>query len=423
MRIEDFERKGKSLLDIKDSAEARDQFDAWVDEVGQWLQTVAPDSDLFTEWEYLGGADLVAGNRDDNAHTGWWQIRMAVNKRLFWLSRFPADSAVSLSTLADDIKKSDDSDLLTLGLAQVAPVWLDREQTLVKITAQIEQASDKGCQIVAFGEALLPGYPFWIERTDGARFNSPVQKELHAYYMDQAVQIDAGHLDPLCEAAAHRQIAVILGCVERPSDRGAHSLYCSLVYIDPQGQIGSVHRKLMPTYEERLTWSPGDGHGLRTHPLEAFTVGALNCWENWMPLTRAALYAQGEDLHVAIWPGGLHNTRDITRFIAMESRSYVMSVSGLMRRDDFPPQTPHLPAILADCPEILVNGGSCLAGPDGEWVIEPVIDRESLLVATIDHKRVREERQNFDPAGHYSRPDVARLVVNRQRQSMLEITD
>ena len=102
MRVEDFEKKGKSLLDIKDPTEARVQFDAWVDEVGQWLQAIAPDSDLYEEWEYLGGADLIAGNRDDNVHTAWWQIRMAVNKRLFWLSRYPKDSTVSLSTLAED---------------------------------------------------------------------------------------------------------------------------------------------------------------------------------------------------------------------------------------------------------------------------------------------------------------------------------
>jgi nitrilase len=162
---------------------------------------------------------------------------------------------------------------------------------------------------------------------------------------------------------------------------------------------------------------------LRVHRLDAFTVGGLNCWENWMPLPRAALYAQGEDLHAAIWPGGIHNTRDITRFIAKESRSYVVSVSGCMRKEDFPADTPHRSTILADCPDVLANGGSCLAGPDGEWVIEPVIDREDLLVAEIDHKRVREERQNFDPVGHYSRPDVTRLVVDRRRQSTLEIEE
>jgi nitrilase len=316
--------------------------------------------------------------------------------------------------------ESKNQDSLTVGLAQIAPVWLNREKTLEKILGQVQAAADAGCQLVAFGEALLPGYPFWIERTDGAVFNSPVQKEFHAHYLDQAVQVEAGHLGPLCEAAEKRGITVVTGIIERPADRGGHSIYASLVYIDSQGLIQSIHRKLMPTYEERLTWSPGDGHGLRVHKLGAFTVGGLNCWENWMPLPRAALYGQGEDLHVAIWPGGVHNTQDITRFIARESRSFVISVSGLMRKSDFPADTPHLSVISENSAEILANGGSCLSGPDGKWIVEPVADEEKLIVATIDHKRVREERQNFDPAGHYSRPDVTQLTVNRERQSTVK---
>ncbi len=314
-------------------------------------------------------------------------------------------------------------DSLVVGLAQIAPVWLDRERTVAKVVEWAGNAAASHCQLVAFGEALCPGYPFWIERTDGARFNSPVQKELHAHYMDQAVQIERGDLDEVRNAAAAHHIAIILGCIERPADRGGHSLYASLVYITPQGEIASVHRKLMPTYEERLTWSPGDGHGLRVHKLGAFTVGGLNCWENWMPLPRAALYAQGEDLHVAIWPGGIHNTHDITRFMAKEGRSYVLSVSGLMRPADFPADTPHLEKILTDCPPFLANGGSCIAGPDGEWLVAPVAEQETLLVATLDHCRVREERQNFDPAGHYSRPDVTQLTINRGRQSTLRYED
>lgn len=316
-----------------------------------------------------------------------------------------------------------DKDSLTIGLAQIAPVWLNREKTLEKILEQVQAAADSDCQLVAFGEALLPGYPFWIERTDGAEFNSPVQKEIHAHYLDQAVQVEAGHLETLCEAAKERQIAVVTGIIERPADRGGHSVYASLVYIDAEGAIQSVHRKLMPTYEERLTWSPGDGHGLRVHKLGAFTIGGLNCWENWMPLPRAALYGQGEDLHIAIWPGGIHNTQDITRFIAMESRSYVVSVSGLMRKSDFPADTPHLSAIIEQGSDMLANGGSCIASPDGKWIVEPIADEEKLIVATIDHKRVREERQNFDPAGHYSRPDITQLIVNRERQSTVRFKD
>jgi nitrilase len=315
-------------------------------------------------------------------------------------------------------------DLLTVGLSQIAPVWLNREQTLAKILEHVHAAAEAGCHLVAFSEALLPGYPFWVERTDGARFNSPIQKEIHAHYMQQAVQIEAGHLDVLCKVAKQHQIAIILGCIERPSDRGGHSLYASLGYVDPDGVIQSVHRKLMPTYEERLTWAPGDGHGLRVHKLGPFTVGGLNCWENWMPLARSALYGQGEDLHVAIWPGALRNTQDITRFIALEARSYVLSVSGLMRTSDFPADTPHLSTIIAGCDDdMLANGGSCIAGPDGTWVAEPVVGEEKLVVATLEHRRVREERQNFDPAGHYARPDVTQLSVNRQRQSTVTLVD
>jgi nitrilase len=315
------------------------------------------------------------------------------------------------------------NNLLQVGLAQIAPLWLDRERTIAKVVTYVERAAELGCQLVTFGEALIPGYPLWIERTDGARFNSPLQKEMHAHYMDQAVQIEAGHLQPLTAVAAEKQIAVVVGCVERPSDRGGHSLYCTLITITPQGKIASTHRKLMPTYEERLTWSAGDGHGLRTHKLGAFTIGALNCWENWMPLPRAALYALGEDLHIAIWPGSIHNTHDITRFIAKESRSYVISVSGLMRQQDFPPDTPHLNDILHDTPATLANGGSCAAGPDGKWIIEPLMEEETLLVTTLDHRRIREERQNFDPAGHYSRPDVTQLTVDRRRQTTLLIEE
>jgi nitrilase len=318
---------------------------------------------------------------------------------------------------------STDSRCLTVGLAQIAPIWLDRDRTLEKITAYTNDAAKKGCNLVVFGEALLPGYPFWIERTDGARFNSPVQKEMHAHYVRNAVQIEAGHLDGLCRTAAQRRISIALGCIERPADRGGHSIYATLVYINSAGEIRSVHRKLMPTYEERLTWSPGDGHGLRVHGLGDFTVGCLNCWENWMPLARAALYGQGEDLHIAIWPGGLHNTKDITRFIAMEARSFVVSTSGFMRVTDIPPATPHYEAIAAGSPEILANGGSCVAGPDGQWVVEPVVDKEALIVTTLDHRRVLEERQNFDPAGHYARPDVTKLMLNRQRQSTLQIEE
>jgi nitrilase len=274
-----------------------------------------------------------------------------------------------------------------------------------------------------FGEALVPGYPFWVERTDGARFESALQKELYAHYVGQAVSIEDGDLDLVCQAAARGGIAVYLGTMERATNRGGHSLYCSVVYIDAEGGIGSVHRKLMPTYEERLVWAIGDGHGLKTHKLGPFTLGGLNCWENWLPLARSALYGQGEDLHVAIWPGNLHNTEDITRFIARESRSYVVSVSGIMRRQDIGSDIPHADLIRESADDVMADGGSCLAAPTGEWLLEPETGVESLRVATLDHRLVLEERHSLDVAGHYARPDVTRLVVNRKRQATTEFDD
>ena len=312
---------------------------------------------------------------------------------------------------------------LTIALAQIAPVWFDREKTLAKVCDSVTEAAAAGCQLVAFGEALVPGYPFWLEYSQVTAFNSAFHKEFHAEYMNQAVCIERGDLQTVCAVAREKNIAVYLGVLERPLDRGGKSVYASLVYIDGQGEIRSVHRKLMPTYDERMTWAIGDGHGLRVHALEAFTVGGLNCWENWMPLARTSLYAQGEDLHVAVWPGSKRNTDELTRFIAKESRSFVASVSGLMRKSDFQSGTPHLETLLANTPDFMADGGSCIAGPDGEWVIEPFCGEEKLLIATIDHKLVREERQNFDPTGHYSRPDVLELKVNRKRQSSASFDD
>ncbi|MBA6315283.1 carbon-nitrogen hydrolase family protein [Cellulophaga baltica] len=315
------------------------------------------------------------------------------------------------------------NNLLKVALAQISPVWLDKEATLKKIESSIAEAAAQKTELIVFGEALLPGYPFWLALTEGASWDLKVNKEIHAHYVRNAIQVEAGELDAVCNLAKEHSIAIYLGIMERAKNRGGHSIYCSLVYINEQGEIKSVHRKLQPTYDERLTWAPGDGNGLQVHSIKEFTVGGLNCWENWMPLPRTALYGLGENLHIAVWPGSDHNTKDITRFIARESRSYVISVSSLMKKTDFPKATPHLEAILEKSPEVLANGGSCIAGPDGEWLVEPVLDTEGLIYHTLDFNRVYEERQNFDVVGHYSRPDVTKLTVNRERQSTVAYID
>lgn len=319
------------------------------------------------------------------------------------------------------MKKMTKEHMLKIGMAQISPVWLDKEKTIDKVKSFIVDAGAKKCDLIVFGEGLLPGYPFWLSLTNGSEFNSTVQKELHAHYIKNSIQIEAGELNGICKLAKEFSIAIYLGVIERAKNRGGHSLYCSLVYINSKGKIKSVHRKLQPTYEERLTWAAGDGNGLQVHNIKNFCVGGLNCWENWMPLPRTALYGLGENLHIAVWPGSDYNTHDITKFIAKESRSFVVSVSSLMRIEDFPKDTPHLNKILKNAPKIIANGGSCIAGPDGEWIVAPIIEKEELIVSSIDFNRVLEERQNFDPVGHYSRPDVTKLTINRERQSIINI--
>ncbi len=313
------------------------------------------------------------------------------------------------------------SNLIKIGLAQISPVWLNKKLTINKVKSYLAQAGSEKCDIVIFGEGIIPGYPFWVSLTNGAVFNSTVQKEIFAHYLRNSIQIESGDLDDICKLANDNNMAIYLGIIERAENRGGHSLYCSLVYIDKKGQIKSVHRKLQPTYEERLVWSQGDGNGLQVHQLNDFKIGGLNCWENWMPLVRSSLYGLGENLHIAVWPGAKTITQDITRFISKESRSFVVSVSGLMTINDFPKNTPHIEKIIKNCPEVLADGGSCIAGPDGEWIVKPSVGKEELIVETIDINRVYEERQNFDPVGHYSRPDVTKLSVNRDRQTTLDL--
>lgn len=308
-------------------------------------------------------------------------------------------------------------------LCQIAPLLLDRAATLEKVAGAIRDAASKGATLACFGETLVPGYPLWLERTDGARFDSELQKRLQSLYLREGVCIEDGDLAPAQDTARETKCWVVLGVAERPRDRGAHTIYCSRVVIDDEGRIASVHRKLMPTWEERLAWGVGDGHGLVVHEVGGFTLGALNCWENWMPLARAALYAQGETLHVAIWPGGEHNTRDITRFIARESRSYVLSASGFVRGRDIPADFPARDRIVQSEDEVILNGGSCAAGPDGEWLLEPRVCEEGVFIVEMDPARVREERHNFDPSGHYARPDVLRLSVDRRRQRPADFVD
>ncbi|MEV0588253.1 carbon-nitrogen hydrolase family protein [Nonomuraea sp. NPDC050310] len=306
---------------------------------------------------------------------------------------------------------------MRIAAAQARCPWLDPAAGTAKVLDFLNDAAGQGVELVAFPETFLSGYPFWVERTDGARFDDPDQKRAYAAYLDAAVELGGPELAQITEAVRDLGVFTYLGI----SERSGGTVYCTLVAISPEEGVVSAHRKLVPTFEERLVWGSGDGHGLRAHSFRGVRVGGLNCWENWMPLARQALYAQGVDLHISVWPGSTALTRDITRFIAREGRVWSLAAGALFSYADVPADFPLYDRLKELGPR--ADGGSAIAGPDGEWVVEPVAGEERLVIADLDLAAVRGERQNFDPAGHYSRPDVLQLQVDRRRRATAHFTD
>jgi len=312
---------------------------------------------------------------------------------------------------------------VTVAGAQLGGPWLDVEARMDRVVQAAELAAAEGCDLLAFPETYVSGYPFWLTRTQGARFNDPAQKACYAYYLDAAIEIGGPQHRRLEELSGDLGLTLLVGVTERGQGNGSGSAYCSLLTISPKEGLVGHHRKLVPTFDERLVWGYGDGAGLRTTRVGAARVGGLNCWENWMPQARQALYAEGEDIHIGLWPGSSALTGDITRFVAMEGRVFSLAVGGLLRQGDIPDDFPLAEELRAHSPQTPFNGGSGLAGPDGSWLIAPVVDREGLIVADLLLGRVAEERLTFDPTGHYSRPDVFGSTVRRERLRAVSFAD
>ena len=304
-----------------------------------------------------------------------------------------------------------------VALIQARPVYYDLDACVAKAAALIAEAANNGAQLAAFGETFFPGYPAWLDYAiDYARWDHPPTKQLYARLVANSLALESPQMRQLRDCAAREGIVLVVGFNENvTAGRGNRSLYNSIGIIDADGAIANHHRKLRPTYTEQLVWAQGDGAGLSAVDTAAGRVGALVCWEHWMPHARQALHISDETIHVALWPAVKESHQIASRHYAFEGRTFVLAVGNIMPAADFPPEL-SLPPDLRDRPEaLLLNGGSAIIAPGGEYLVPPVYAEETILYADLDLGLIAQEQMTLDVTGGYARDDIFTFEVNRRR--------
>jgi nitrilase len=295
---------------------------------------------------------------------------------------------------------------VTVACAQLEPVIFDRDATIEKLAAGAAEIAAKGARLAVFPEAFVPAYPSSTWARALAGWAEEGAKEAFALLARESVEIPGPAERRLGEIARENELWLVTGVTERDPARPG-TLYNSLLYHGPDGELALRHRKLVPTNHERLVWGPGDGGGLETVQTPLGRIGGLICWENYMPLARFALYESGVELYIASTADDSEAWQATLVHIARESRAFVISPSHFQRASSYPDDFP-LSRLLEGL-DVIGRGGSAILGPDGSYLAGPLWDDEGILYAELDPQRLAEERQRFDPVGHYHRPDVLRL--------------
>lgn len=294
-----------------------------------------------------------------------------------------------------------------VAVVQAAPVIMDRERTLEKALDLIESCGRENARIIVFPEAFIPAYPRGL--TFGAVVGSRStggRKDFRRYF-ENSVEVPSETTIALGEAAKKFGAYLVMGIVERSGG----TLYCTTLYFGPDGRLLGKHRKLKPTGSERILWGEGDGSTLTVVDTPYGKMGGLICWENYMPLARAAIYGKGVTLYLAPTADSREEWQSTIRHIALEGRCFVLSVNQYVHRSMYPEDLACYED-LRDQPEHMCPGGSAIIGPLGQYIAGPVRDREDILFADLDLGAIAESRFDFDVVGHYARSDVLRLVVN-----------
>lgn len=296
--------------------------------------------------------------------------------------------------------------MATVAVVQAGSVPFDAAATTEKICRLIGEAGARGAELAVFPEAMLGTYP------KGLTFGAPVGRRTDEgraqfqRYVEGAVELDGSELEAVEQAAAAADVFVVLGIIER----SGQTLYCTSVHVDPQDGVVGHHRKLMPTGSERLIWGQGDGSTLPVNASPAGRVGSVICWENYMPLLRQAMYAQGVELYCAPTVDDRDVWQHTMAHIALEGRCFVLASCQAIRAEDYGPG--YASVLEPNEAGWLIRGGSAIYAPTGELLAGPVYDEETILVADVDLSVRTRGTFDFDPVGHYSRPDVFTLTVD-----------
>ncbi|MEZ4945701.1 MAG: carbon-nitrogen hydrolase family protein [Cyclobacteriaceae bacterium] len=309
------------------------------------------------------------------------------------------------------------ANIVKVGIGQFSSVHLNLSESLQKLESIVADASQQGVKLLVVGETWLSGYPSWLDHCSNvSQWDGKEMKAAYLQFYDSSVDLKSKDFERVCSMAKSNKVTLCIGLNEKvKSGPGNGTIYNSLVVIDQYGNLLNHHRKLMPTYTEKMLYGLGDGNGLKAVDTEVGRVGASICWEHWMPLTRQALHDSGEHIHIALWPK-VHEMHQVaSRQYAFEGRCFVLAAGQMLRASDFPKSLEQPNYLKSDPDQWVLNGGSCIVAPTGRYLVEPVFDREELITCELNLDETITERMTLDTSGHYQRRDVFEFKVNRSR--------
>lgn len=303
--------------------------------------------------------------------------------------------------------------IVKVAVVQAAPILFDKALTVEKACLLTKEAGANGGRIVLLPEAFIPAYPrgFSFGMVVGSR--SQEGRSLWKRYWDNAIDIPSLEMETLGKAAKEAGVYLAIGVIERDGDYSKGTLYCSLLYFDPDGNLMGKHRKLKPTGAERLIWGEGDGSTMPVFSTGAGKIGGLICWENYMPLARMAMYGKGVEIYLAPTADSRETWQATMRHIACEGRCFVLSCNQFVTKEMYPSDLETLEEI-DNQPDVMCRGGSVIVSPFGEVMAGPLYDEEGILYANLDLSEITKAKVDFDVVGHYARPDVFQLHVDSE---------